>query len=118
MLNGYGELERLGKHCVTEVFGVSPFILNDEELLIKMMSDAIKESGATLLKTSSHKFEPQGVTIVMLLSESHMSIHTWPEKGCAAIDAFTCGDCSPEKAMYYMIDKMSPTKHSTKCFER
>ena len=111
-------LEKLGKHCVAEVYGCAENILNDEELLVNMFKEAIKLSGATLLNIASHKFEPQGVTIVALLSESHISIHTWPELGSAALDVFTCGISQPELALLHCVEVLKPTNYNMNCFDR
>ena len=80
--------------------------------------EAINKTKLTLLDISAHKFQPQGVTIVALLSESHISIHTWPENGSAALDVFTCGDTNPETAMQYMVEKLKAQDHRTHCLER
>jgi len=56
------------------------------------MTQAVQASGATLIQPFFHKFAPQGVSGVVIISESHFSIHTWPEYGYAAVDVFTCGD--------------------------
>jgi S-adenosylmethionine decarboxylase len=111
-------LEKLGKHCVAEVYGCPHEILNDEELLVATFKEAIKLSGATLLNIASHKFDPQGVTIVALLSESHISIHTWPELGSAALDVFTCGISKPELALLHCVDVLKPSNYTMKCFDR
>lgn len=93
----------IGRHCVAELGGGKYNLLNDEEYICHALKEAATESGATFLGVTSHKFEPQGVTAVALLSESHISIHTWPEHGYAAIDAFTCGShCDPEVAIKYL----------------
>jgi S-adenosylmethionine decarboxylase proenzyme len=82
----------LGKHCLLNIQGARKDRLDDLTFLTKLLRDAAVETGATVLDSCSKKFEPQGVTIVILLSESHISIHTWPERGSALIDIFTCGD--------------------------
>ena len=111
-------MESLGKHCVAELYGCETFILNDEQKLIELIKESVEKSGATLLKISSHKFEPQGVTIVALLAESHFSIHTWPEKGNIAIDAFTCGSARPELAIWNCILQLKPKNYKSKLFDR
>lgn len=108
----------LGKHCFTEVYGCDNKLLDDEEFLKNQIIEAINKTKLTLLNISSHKFSPQGVTIVALLSESHISIHTWPEKGSAALDVFTCGESDPEIAMLHMILALKATTHSSKCIVR
>ena len=108
----------LGKHCFTEAYDCCKELLDDEEFLKEQIIEALNKTSLTLLNISSHKFEPQGVTIVALLSESHISIHTWPENGSAALDVFTCGDTNPEIAMLHMILALKSRRHSTKCIER
>jgi S-adenosylmethionine decarboxylase len=65
--------------------------LNDEKLIKKLLHDAAYCAKMTVLNFITHKFYPQGVTGVVLLAESHISIHTWPETGKAAVDVYTCG---------------------------
>ena len=73
--------------------------LNDEAFIRTTITSSAKIAGATLLNLVTHSFKPQGVTGLALLAESHISIHTWPEIGYAAIDVFTCGEHTmPEKA--------------------
>lgn len=69
--------------------------LNDETRVKTALRDAVAASGATLLDIRLHRFAPQGVTGVALLAESHITVHTWPELGFAAFDAFMCGDADP-----------------------
>jgi S-adenosylmethionine decarboxylase proenzyme len=101
--------------CVVESYEESPYkfrgvhflasycdcdlqAMSDIENLIAAMSNAVEKSGATILKTSSWVFPPSGLTMVFLLSESHASIHTYPEHGACFVDLFTCGEkCSAEK---------------------
>ncbi len=75
------------------------------------MVDAAREAGATIVGESFHRFSPQGVTGVLAIAESHISIHTWPEYGYAAADIFTCGTAiKPKIAAQYMIDKFECKK--------
>jgi S-adenosylmethionine decarboxylase len=67
-------------------------------------------SGATVLQTIFQKFDPQGVTVLCLLSESHISIHTWPEDGKAACDVYTCGDCDPKIGCDIIIEQLNAIK--------
>ncbi len=77
-----------------------------------MLSAAIK-SGATVLGDSFHHFSPQGVSGVVVISESHLSIHTWPEHGYAAVDVFTCGTTvDPRIAAEALIEKLGAKNHS------
>ena len=97
-----------------------PFELLDDEQNIRMLLyRATKECKSTLLNLATHKFEPQGVTGVAMLAESHISIHTWPEKGIAMCDIFTCGDgCQPELAVEYLSEWLESTNTKSQCYER
>ena len=84
--------EVVGRHCLFELQNGNPNLLDNEEFIKDALSKAADAAGSTLLGIVSHKFEPQGVTAVALLAESHISIHTYPEYSYAAVDAFTCGE--------------------------
>ena len=86
----------MGNHLLLEVYGVEHHLLNDSESLIAVMTTGIERAQMTILNVFKHQFDPQGVTIVIALSESHASCHTWPEKGCIAIDVYTCGLGDPK----------------------
>ena len=88
----------MGDHYLLNLFDCDRSKLNDEKLIKKLLHDAAYCARMTVLDYVSHKFHPQGVTAVALLSESHMSIHTWPEHGTAAVDVYTCGDSDPSLA--------------------
>jgi S-adenosylmethionine decarboxylase len=94
----------VGHHYLIDVAGCDASTLNDEEYLKKLLEAGAIFSGATVLKTESHKFSPQGVTAFCLLSDSHISIHTWPEDGRAAIDMFTCGDCDSKAGVLLVAE--------------
>ena len=111
-------MKNLGKHCVAELYGCDHTILDNEKLLKELIREAVDVAGATLLEICSHKFSPQGVTLVALLSESHISIHTWPEDGNVALDVFTCGECKPDLAIMHIIKVVNPTKYNMNCFTR
>jgi spermidine synthase len=81
----------VGRHLVVDAFGCSSQALNDAELLDRLLTEAVKSVGAQVLHTYFHRFQPQGVTGVIVISTSHMAIHTWPENQHAAFDLFTCG---------------------------
>ena len=91
--------QNVGRHCILELYQCDHAKLNDEAFIRTTITSSAKIAGATLIHLVTHSFKPQGVTGVALLAESHISIHTWPEIGYAAIDVFTCGDHTmPEKA--------------------
>lgn len=85
-----------GLHCTLEASGAPADFLDDEAGVAAAIRSAVAAGGATLLDLAVRRFEPQGVTAVALLAESHLSVHTWPEHGYAAIDAYTCGTRDPE----------------------
>ncbi len=93
------------RHLVFTLKGCQYHLLDDEAYIRTTLVNAAVMAQATLLGITSHKFDPQGVTAVALLAESHISIHTWPEKLMAVCDVFTCGDRTmPESAMHYMYE--------------
>ena len=82
----------LGRHLLLELKNCNREVLNDLEFLRECLSEAAIQCGATMLGESFHHFSPQGVSGIISIAESHISIHTWPEYGYAAVDVFTCGD--------------------------
>ncbi len=88
----------LGRHVLVDGTDVPAATLNDCAKLEGILQAACVFAGATILKTTSHQFEPQGVTAFCLLAESHASIHTYPEYGRYMADIFTCGDLDPQVA--------------------
>ena len=108
----------MGKHYLLNLFGCSFVLLNDEHFLVDLLENAAAASGATVLKTVYEKFEPQGVTVICLLSESHISIHTWPEEGKAACDIYTCGDSNPKIGCDIMIQQLQSCNHTLSYIER
>lgn len=91
-------MDTLGRHLLVEYFGCDPEVLNDEARIRTLMRDAAKAAGATEVAVVFHRFSPQGVSGVVVVEESHLSIHTWPEYGYAAVDFYTCGECDPQRA--------------------
>ena len=106
-------MKALGKHLLLELNDCDPKLLNDISFIREIMLAAANESGATVLGESFHQFSPQGVSGVILIAESHLSVHTWPEHGYAGADIFTCGTrVKPEKAAEVIIAKLKPGTHS------
>lgn len=88
-----------GRHLLLELSGCGALCLNDRELVGAALREAARAAGATIVSESLHGFSPHGLTGILLLAESHISIHTWPEAGYAAVDLYTCGDCRPERSV-------------------
>ena len=86
------ELNTFGRHLLVEYRGCDPIVLNDLELIESVMNQAALAANATIVRSTFHPFEPHGVSGVVVVQESHLSIHTWPEYGYAAVDFFTCGE--------------------------
>lgn len=85
-------MNSLGRHILVEYFQCEPSLLNDVSHIEKSMVDAAKAAEATVINSTFHHFSPFGVSGVVVIQESHLAIHTWPEYGYAAVDLFTCGD--------------------------
>ncbi|HCP60354.1 MAG TPA: S-adenosylmethionine decarboxylase proenzyme [Dehalococcoidia bacterium] len=112
-------MNALGKHLLLELKDCDRELLNDIGFLKKALLSAAVEAGATVLGESFHQFSPQGVSGVVVVSESHLCIHTWPEHGYAAADIFTCGDSvQPEKAAEFLVRELSARSHSAVTMRR
>ena len=99
-------MQSLGRHVLAEVHGCKFEILNDIKKVQDIMVNAALEAGAEIRELVFHKFSPQGVSGVVVISESHLAIHTWPELGYAAVDVFTCGEkVNPWDACNYLAEK-------------
>lgn len=105
------EYSTFGRHVAVDTWGVDFEVLNNAELLQAHLVEAAESCGATVLSVQSKQFEPQGATVLVLLSESHLSIHTYPERGFAAIDCYTCGETvDPQLAIDYLVSVLKPEK--------
>ena len=107
------------KHLLLELYKCDSEKLNDESFLRCILNRAAKLANATVLNLISNKFEPQGVTAIALLAESHISIHTWPESNYSAVDIFTCGqNMLPELASEFLIEALNAEEHFLRVIER
>jgi S-adenosylmethionine decarboxylase len=97
----------LGHHVLAEFEGVDPGPLDDVDFLLATLQSALRAAGATVCDVVSKQFVPQGVTVIALLSESHASLHTYPELGSVFLDVFTCGErADPELAMKLLAEAL------------
>jgi len=113
------KLSHQSKHLLLELYRCDYEKLNDESFLRCILNRAAKLANATVLNLISNKFEPQGVTAIALLAESHISIHTWPESNYCAADIFTCGqNMMPELASKYLIETLKAEEHTLRVIER
>ena len=106
-------MNALGRHLLVELNDCNREVLNDLDLLRDAMLTAAIKCGAVILGDSFHRFSPQGVSGVVVIAESHLSVHTWPEYGYAAVDVFTCGTTvNPQTAAEVLIEKLGSKNHS------
>jgi S-adenosylmethionine decarboxylase proenzyme len=106
-------MRELGRHILVEMYDCDPDVLNNLETVRAEMLEAAIVSGATIVGEVFHRFTPQGVSGAVVIAESHLSIHTWPEYGYAALDLFTCGDTvDPWVAFGYLADKFQAGRTS------
>ena len=105
------DCKHLGRHVIAEFFQADMDRLNGAPELEAAMRAAAEHAGATILCSHSHFFEPHGVSAVVIISESNLCIHSWPEFGYAACDFFTCGDAvNPWKSFEYLMDYLKAKK--------
>jgi len=98
----------MGRHVIADLHDVSAEVLGSIDFWKEILIDGAKKSGATVLSDHFHHFgEGYGITGVIVLAESHISIHTWPENNYAAIDVFMCGTCDPEVAIDHITSKIN-----------
>ncbi|ASS74567.1 S-adenosylmethionine decarboxylase proenzyme [Tumebacillus algifaecis] len=100
-------MDTMGRHVIAELWECDGQILNNQEEVEKIMVNAALESGAEVREVVFHKFTPQGVSGVVVISESHLTIHSFPEHGYASIDVYTCGDrIDPTVATDYITKRL------------
>ena len=113
------ELVYKSKHYLLELYRCDYEKLNDESFLRCTLNNAAKLANAKVLNLVSNKFEPQGVTAIALLAESHLSIHTWPEEKYSAVDIFTCGqNMKPDISCKYLIQTLMAGEHLLRVINR
>lgn len=111
--------EFIGHHLVTSYMGCDSQSLTDVGMLEQVMQEAVKACGATILSSAKYVFPENGLTMVFLLSESHASIHTYPEHGACFIDLFTCGNtCDEKKFESVLMDYLRPSQVNRKLLHR
>ena len=109
----------LGQHILAELYGCNSTILNDVDLIKQYMEEAALKSNATIVNSAFHHFSPYGVSGVVVIAESHLAIHTWPEYNYAAVDIFTCGtSVDPWKAFEVLKERLQATESVTKEMKR
>lgn len=108
-----------GKHVLAELEDIEPRLLDDETFLRSTLASTLTDAGATVCEVIAHRFEPQGVTVLAMLAESHASVHTYPEIGAVFVDVFTCGErADPERAVSLLADALGTGSVSMSTFQR
>jgi len=114
-----GERWSLGKHIFADFAHCNPGMLNEPETMLSVARRAGAASGSTVLGEMVHAYGPQGVSIALLLAESHLFVHTWPEYGYVSIDVFTCGETlRPERSVRMFSQLLRPGKSKLRTIKR
>jgi S-adenosylmethionine decarboxylase len=109
----------LGQHLLVEFYDCNRAVLNSQSLIRTHMEEAAITSNATIVQSVFHTFNPHGVSGVVVIAESHLAIHTWPEYNYAAVDLFTCGTgVNPYAAFEYLKDSLEAAHFTTREFHR
>lgn len=111
-------METRGQHLLIEFRGCRGRVLDDCDALQALMERAVTAAEATIVKSVFHTFAPQGVTGVVVVEESHFSVHTWPEHGYVAVDVYTCGECHPQRARDVLRDGLAASSTEWMLIER
>lgn len=108
-----------GTHVICDITSVAAVALNDHDRLLDAVATGIAASGATVCGMQVKEFQPTGLTALWLLSESHVSIHTYPDDGALFLDAFTCGErCRPERIADALVGALGRCQHRTSVMRR
>jgi len=103
----------LGIHYLVECKNCTPELLTNLPLLKSTITNIAKKAGATVIETLLHQFNPYGLSGIVIIAESHLAIHTWPEHGYAAIDIFTCGNVKVAENIYQeILQTFKPSTHN------
>ena len=112
-------MSNFGTHILLDLHDCEPDFLLNSQLIINLLENAAKLAGATLLHSHYHKFGGHGgVSAIVVLAESHISIHTWPENSFAAADIYMCGDTNPNVAVDLIIQQLHCLKPNIKKYNR
>ena len=102
-------MKTTGRHLLLELGGCDPQTLAALERIRTAMLGAADAIGATVIEETFHRFAPHGISGVVVIAESHLTIHAWPESGYAAVDVFTCGDLDPNGATQFLVEHLGAT---------
>jgi len=106
-------VQALGRHMLLELFDCDPEAINSLDIVKASMVEAAKRAQATIVDVVFHEFNPFGISGVVVIAESHLAIHTWPEYRYAAVDVFSCGEVlQPKVAVDYLVEQLGATRAS------
>lgn len=105
-------------HLLIELHGVDTGLLNDAVRLEAALLHAARAAQCSVLGSVKHQFSPQGASVVVLVAESHLSIHTWPEHSYAAADILTCGTTLPDAGVAALLEALAPARHQVRRLDR
>lgn len=111
-------MDTRSRHLLVEYHGCNRALLDDVPAIESLMAVAAKAAGVTIVASAFRPFVPQGVSGVVIIEESHISIHTWPEHGYASADFYTCGDGEPERAHEVLYAGLEATRAEVLVVER
>ncbi len=106
-------MKQLGKHLLVELYDCDSKFLNNSALVEREMQKAARAAKATIVRSTFHTFSPYGVSGVVVIAESHLTIHTWPEHNYAAVDIFTCGTSVEPYTAYQVLKDAFRSKNSS-----
>jgi len=108
-----------GRHVIADIYDIHAGVIEDEQLILGGLVLGIARSGATVCGMQTKRFEPSGLTAIYLLSESHVSVHTYPAQRSLFFDAFTCGDrCEPDTIMTELVAALGPCRQQVEIVPR
>lgn len=111
--------QALGTHVLLELNHCPEELLTKQELLERTLVESAQQAGATVVKSVFHQFSPHGLSGVVVIAESHVSVHTWPEHNYAAVDIFTCGDPHiAQRIQDQITQRFAPATHTSQTITR
>lgn len=112
-------IDTKGTHLILDIWDAASSSLSDLEYVKSTLLNATKKAGATVIGYKFHRFQPSGVSGIILIAESHISIHTWPDKGYASVDIYTCGNkCFPDEAKKQILEAFRAQRTDVARIER
>ncbi len=109
----------VGIHIIADLYGIDSETISEASRLYPIIEGAVKFGGLTKISSNYYQFQPKGASGIVLLAESHLSFHTWPEHGLVTLDIFTCGNPNTaDSALQYIVDILKPTNVECKRIQR